>query len=111
MSDFRPLPSYPGYSISPRGEVCNRLGVIFRVDACGRVSLRQGASGRRKRFFIGDLLAEAGFFISSAELEGKLKALARQPKAKGKPKHAADAFRYELDAPPELDFEDLEDLL
>jgi hypothetical protein len=64
MSDCLPLPSAPGYTIIPRGEVRNRLGALMQVDAYGRVNLPNAAGSRKKRF-LGELLAEAGFFASS----------------------------------------------
>jgi hypothetical protein len=68
MSDRLPLPHHPGCTITAKGEVRNHLNVIYRVDEYGRVSLADEA-GKRKKCYLGDLLAEAGFFASAQDAE------------------------------------------
>ncbi len=64
MSDFIPIPDYPGYSISPQGQVrSERSGLILSHDARGRVKLRAGK--KYPAFFVGELLAMAGCLVSA----------------------------------------------
>ena len=69
MSDFRPIPGHAGYAISPRGEVrSERGGYVIRLthDERGRVCLRR--DGKIGKFYVGELLAEAGFFYDREAL-------------------------------------------
>ncbi|MDR1777064.1 MAG: hypothetical protein LBR31_04460 [Desulfovibrio sp.] len=71
MSDFVPIPDYPGYSINPLGQVRGQHGGLM-VNPRGQVSLRRG-SGRRA-VFIGALLANAGMLRSDDDAAALAKA-------------------------------------
>ena len=60
MSNFLPIPSYPGYSISPLGEVRSVSGYILIHAARGRVRLRAGKGG--VSVYVGELLKDAGYY-------------------------------------------------
>jgi len=58
MSDFIPIPGWPGYSIDARGRVeSERSGLVLAVDKWGRVSLRQGKKDTKA--YIGELVLSA----------------------------------------------------
>ena len=55
--DFFDIPAYPGYQISPRGEVRSPRGFILSVASRGQVRIK--VKGKIRLEYIGDLLAQA----------------------------------------------------
>ncbi|MDE6734987.1 MAG: hypothetical protein K2J64_05930 [Desulfovibrio sp.] len=77
--DFRPLPSWPGYTVSRQGIVRGKIGPLS-VDRSGRVSLRETGSKRFRKVYIGEALADAGLLAEAqppqaALVEAELTAL------------------------------------
>lgn len=91
-SDFHPLPSWPGYTISSRGIVRGKVGPLT-VDNAGRVSLREAGGKRIRKVYIGEVLADAGLLADAGQpqaalVEAELAALRLE----------RDAARHELEA-------------
>lgn len=54
---YTELPSYPGYTINPRGEVRSPAGIRLTVNSSGQVRVK--VNGKISMEYIGDLLADA----------------------------------------------------
>lgn len=65
-SDFHPLPSWPGYSVSSRGIVRGKIGPLS-VDSSGRVSLREAGGKHLRKVYIGEALADAGLLADARQ--------------------------------------------
>lgn len=63
-SDFHPLPSWPGYTVSRQGIVRGKIGQLS-VDSSGRVSLREASGKRIRKVYIGEALADAGLLAEA----------------------------------------------
>ncbi|WP_165072772.1 hypothetical protein [Desulfovibrio sp. ZJ200] len=68
MSDeaaYLPIPGWPGYRVSRRGQVRSEYGVLT-CDSKGRVRLRNKATRRQSLFFTGELMGLAGLLADSS---------------------------------------------
>lgn len=63
---YLPIPGWPGYSVSRRGQVRSEFGVLA-CDSKGRVRLRNKATRRQSLFFTGELMELAGLLAHDAD--------------------------------------------
>lgn len=63
---YLPIPGWPGYTVSWRGQVRSEFGVLA-CDSKGRVRLRNKATRRQSLFFTGELMDLAGLLAHDAD--------------------------------------------